>query len=100
MRNNPWTGDDTLSSPGEDGSIIYELQPIRDRPVGGVGDFHTVREGINSGAISVFVPGSSELYIWDGLRFWEWTLSSPDDGYFMYDPRPMSDQRSDKKAIL
>ena len=27
------------------------------------------------------------------------TLSSPDDGYIIYDPRPMSDQRLDKKAI-
>ena len=27
------------------------------------------------------------------------TLSSPDDGYFICDPRPMSDQRSDKKVI-
>ena len=26
-------------------------------------------------------------------------LSSPDDGYFMYDFRPMSGQQSDKKAI-
>ena len=33
------------------------------------------------------------------LRFWEWTLSSPDDCYFMYDLRLMSDQQSDKKAM-
>ena len=30
---------------------------------------------------------------------WGGTLSSPDDGYFMNDPRRMSDQRSDKKAL-
>ena len=61
--NDPWTGDRTLSSPGGAGSIIYEPQPIRDRPVGGIGDFHTVRGGINPGDISMFVPGLSELYI-------------------------------------
>ena len=59
----PWTGDGTLSSPGGAGSIIYKPQPIRDRPVGGIGDFHTVRGGINPGDISVFVPGLSEVYI-------------------------------------
>ena len=36
---------------------------MRDRPVGGTGDFHTVRGGINPGDISVFVPGLLELYI-------------------------------------
>ena len=36
--------------------------------------------------------------MWMDLSFREWTLSSP-DGYCMSDPRPMSDQRSDKKAI-
>ena len=59
-----------LPSPGGAGSIIYEPQPIRDRPVGGIGDFHTVRGGINPDDISVFVPGWSELYTceWiDGL---------------------------------
>ena len=61
--NDPWTGDGTLSSPGGAGSIIYEPQPINDRPVGDIGDFHTVRGGINPGDISVFVPGLSELYI-------------------------------------
>ena len=61
--NFPWTGDGKLSSPVDAGSITYEPQPIRDRPVGGTGDFHTVREGINSGDTSVFVPGLSELYI-------------------------------------
>ena len=44
--NEPWTGDGTLSSPGVGGSIIYEPRPTRDRPVGGIGDFHTVRGGI------------------------------------------------------
>ena len=34
-----WTGDGTLSSPGGAGSIIYDPQVIRDRAVGGVGDF-------------------------------------------------------------
>ena len=28
---------------------MYEPQPIGDRPVGGIGDFHTVRGGINPG---------------------------------------------------
>ena len=42
---------------------MYEPQPIRDRPVGGIGDFHTVREGISAGDISVFVPGLSELFM-------------------------------------
>ena len=53
----------TLSSPGGAGSIIHEPQAIRDRPVGETGDFHTVRGGISPGDISVFVSGSSELYI-------------------------------------
>ena len=45
-------GDGTLSSPGGADSIIHDPQPIRDRPVGGVGDyFHTVRRGINPGDI-------------------------------------------------
>ena len=42
---------------------MYEPQLIGDRPVGGIGDFHTVREGINPGDTSVFVPGLSEFYI-------------------------------------
>ena len=54
---------ENLSSTGGDGSIIYESQLIRDTPVGGIGDFHTVRGGINPDDISVFVPGLSELYI-------------------------------------
>ena len=65
--NDPWTGDGTLSSPGGAGSTIYEPQPIRDRPVGGIEDFHTVRGGINPGDISVFVPGLSELYICESI---------------------------------
>ena len=32
-------GDGTLSSPGGAGSMIYDPQPIRDRPVGGVGNY-------------------------------------------------------------
>ena len=56
--NDLWTGDGTLSSPGGAGSIIYDPQPIRDRPVGGVGDFHAVRGDINSGDIHPFLfPG-------------------------------------------
>ena len=62
MWNDPWTGNRNLSSPGGAGSITYEPQPIRDRAVGVIGDFHTaVRGGINPGDISVFVPGLSEL---------------------------------------
>ena len=48
---------------GGAGSIIYEPQPIRDRPVGGIGNFHAVRGGINPGDISVFVPVLSELFM-------------------------------------
>ena len=62
MWNDPWTRDVALSSPGGAGSIIYELQLIRDRSVGGIGDFHTVRGDINPGDISVLVSGLSELY--------------------------------------
>ena len=43
--------------------MIYEPQPIRDRPVGGIGGFHTVRGGINPGDVSVFVHGLSELHV-------------------------------------
>ena len=41
--------------------LIYYSQPIRDRPVGGIGDFHSVRGGANAGDISLFVPGLSQL---------------------------------------
>ena len=63
----PWTGDGTLSAPGGAGSIIYEPQPIRARSVGVIENFHTVRGGINPGDISVFVPGLSELYIYEWI---------------------------------
>ena len=53
----------SLSSPGGAGSTIYEPQPIRDRPVGCIEDFHTARGGINPGDICVFVSVLSELYI-------------------------------------
>ena len=33
------------------------------------------------------------------IRSWDGTLSSPDDGNVMYDPRPVGFQRSDIKAI-
>ena len=46
--------------------MIYEPQPIRDRPVGGIGD-STVRGGINPGDISVFVSGLSEVYIRESI---------------------------------
>ena len=46
----------SLLSPGGAGSTIYEPQPIRDRPVGRIEDFHTARGGINPGDICVFVP--------------------------------------------
>ena len=95
--NDSLTGDGTLSSSGGAGSIIYEPQPIRDWPVGGIGDFHAVRGGINPGDISVFVPGLSELYICDdsgnGPYRPQMTVT------FMDDLRPMSDKQSDKKAI-
>ena len=44
-------------------------------------------------------PGCRSCTYVNGLLFWESTLSSPDDGYFVYDLRPMSDQQSDKKEI-
>ena len=54
--------------------------------------------------ISVFVPGLSGLYMYfevcaDRLESGDGTLWSPDAGYFMYDPRAMSGQRSDEMAI-
>ena len=66
IENDLWTRDWTLSTPGGTGSIIYDTQPIRDRPVGGVGDFHTLREGVIPGDIHVFVHGLTELH----LRGW------------------------------
>ena len=51
--------------------------------------------------ISVFVPGLSEMNMcaWmDYDRGMGPYRPQIDDGYFLYDPRPMSDQRSDKKA--
>ena len=54
MTSIPRTEDGTLSSPGGAGSKIYDPQPIRDRPVGGVGDYLlTARGGINPGDIRV-----------------------------------------------
>ena len=47
-----WTGGGTISSPDGAGSIIYDPQPIRDRPVGGVGN-PTLRGGISPGDIRV-----------------------------------------------
>ena len=64
MTSGPGTGDGTLSSPGGPGSIIYDLQPIRDRPVGGVRDFHTVRGGINPGDICVRSRVVGIVYVW------------------------------------
>ena len=70
--NDPWTGDGTLSSPGGAGSIIYKPQPIRDRLVGGVGNFHTVRGGINPGDIYIYIypcsfPGCRSCIYVNGL---------------------------------
>ena len=47
LYNDIWTGGRTLSCRA--GSLIYRPQPIRDRPVGGVRDFHTVPGYINPG---------------------------------------------------
>ena len=51
--------------------MVYEPQKliIEDRPVDGIGDFNTVRGGINPDKISVFVPGIVGviyiyIYIW------------------------------------
>ena len=46
-------------------SVIYDPQRIRDRPVGGVEDFHTVRGGINPGDIRVRsrVIGTVNVYV-------------------------------------
>ena len=46
------------------GSIIYDPQPIRDRPVGGVGNFHTVRGDINPGDIRVRSRVVGVVYVW------------------------------------
>ena len=66
------------------------------RPVGGDGDyFHTVRRGVNPGDIRVRSRVVGVVYICslcvDGHDremgpYWDGTLSSPGDGYFMYDP--------------
>ena len=49
--------------------MIYDPQQIRDRPVGGVGDyFHTVRGGINPGDILVRSRVVGVVYVCvDGL---------------------------------
>ena len=51
-----------------------------------------MRGGLNPDAMSVFVPKLSELYICGWIVILGIDLSTPDDGYIMYDPRPMSDQ--------
>ena len=96
--NDLWTGDGTLSSTG--GAVsIYEPQPTRDRPVGF--GFPHCAGGINPRVIFVFVPGLSELYMWIGYDPGMGPyLSSPGDGYPMYGPWSMSDQRSDEKATF
>ena len=57
--------DGTLSSPGGPGSIIHDPQPIRDRPVGGVGHFSTLRGEVSFLVINAFVSGLSEFNIND-----------------------------------
>ena len=42
---------------------------------------------------SVFVLGLSELYMCGWVMILGWDPIVSDDGYFMYDRRPMSDQR-------
>ena len=64
MWNDRWTGDGTLWCPGGGHSILYDPQPIRDRPDGGVGDFHTVRGGINPGDIHVRSWVVGVVYVW------------------------------------
>ena len=63
--NDLWTGDGTLSSPRGADSIIYDSQPIRDRPVGGVG-ISTLCGDVSILVIFVFVAGLSGLcmYVW------------------------------------
>ena len=92
MWNDFWTGDGTLPSAGGAGTILYEHQPTRDQPVVGVGHFHIVRRDINPGNFHpCLFPGCRSCICICGLTMiLGWTLSSPDDGYSMYDPRPMS----------
>ena len=50
--------------------MICESQPIRDRPVGGIGDFHTVRGGINPGDMVIYpcsFPGCRSCIHVNGL---------------------------------
>ena len=60
---------------------------------------------IHCGEVSILVrypcsfPGCRSCIYVNRLRFWEWTPLSPDDGYLIYDLRPMSGQQSDQKAI-
>ena len=50
--------------PVEAGSILYNPQPIRDRQVGEVGDFHTVRGGISPSDIRVRSRVVGVVYVW------------------------------------
>ena len=56
-------------------------------------DFHTGRGGINPDDIRVCprVVGVVDVCV-DGFRSRHVTLSCPGDAYFVYEPRPMSDQ--------
>ena len=68
IQNHLWTGNKALSSPGGAGFILYDRQPIRDRPVGGVGDFHTVRGEINPSDIHpCLFPGCRSCVCMCGL---------------------------------
>ena len=68
----------------------------------GLGIISTLCQEVSILVISELVPGLTELHmyvLWMDCDRRIGSLSSPDDDYFEYDPRPMSDQRSDKKAI-
>ena len=47
----------------------------------------------------MFVPELSELYICGRITILGMNPIVPEDGYFLYNLRPMSDQRSDEKGI-
>ena len=60
-----------------------------------------MRRGINPGDIRVLSLVDGVVYVCgDGLRSCDGTLSFSGGSYVMYDPRTMSDRRSDKKAKI
>ena len=81
---------------------MYDPQPKSEigRSVG-LGIISTLCGEVSILVISVFVPGLSELYmyVWMDYDAGMGPYRPKMTVTFTYDPRPMSDQRSDKKAI-